>query len=122
MSELYSQPDDSHCKQPAFHEFFQTYRKARGLSVNDLACYSGLHANNLYAFEKGKRGLSDLDMHRLASVPQLGLTYEELRLRNMIESMTQEQVESLYQHLKSVVIAGATTSPRPHVARQRQVS
>ncbi len=62
----------------SFGERLKAFREAAGLTLYELADLTGVREPNLSAIENNRRPASENVLHRIAAVPQMKLTYNQL--------------------------------------------
>lgn len=85
-----------------FGEKLRNLRLEKGLTLFALSTASGLRESTIYNIEKGNRPASEDNMRKLASVPALDITYEKLRVWQVLEKASKEDLEYLISELEKM--------------------
>lgn len=70
----------------SFGEQLRLHREAKGVSTWEVEKQTGISRSNLVSIEKGRRPASDDVLKKLASIPDLDITYEKLLAWKAIET------------------------------------
>ena len=79
------------CQMGILGDNLRRYRKERGVSTWFLEKRTGIHRANLAAVELHGRSLSQEALVKLASVPELGISYDQLRAWQVLDKTTPEE-------------------------------
>jgi transcriptional regulator with XRE-family HTH domain len=92
----------SKCVMTTFGTKLRSQRESKGLGLRQLARMAGVIESNLLEVEKDKRSASESVLRRLASVPELGLTYEKLRAWQIMAKATPSELAHLKIELEGI--------------------
>jgi len=83
-----------------FGEKLRQWRESKGVTLYRLAKITGISQPNLTSIEKGRRPPSDEVLQKLADVPELEISYKQLRAWQILEKATPEELDCLRQELE----------------------
>jgi len=85
-----------------FGERLAAWCSKKGISMYRLSQLIGVSEANLSSIKKGKRPPSDEVLKKIASVPELDLTYAKLRAWLLLGQATPEELAYLKQELEKM--------------------
>lgn len=85
-----------------FSEKLKKLREDKGLTVFQLATKAGIREANYRMMEAGKKPPSEAVMHQLASVPELNITYGQLKAWKILPDLSQADAEFLVRELEKM--------------------
>jgi transcriptional regulator with XRE-family HTH domain len=84
----------------SFGDKFRKLRNSKGISLFKLSQATGTSESNLLSIEKNRRPASDEVLRKLAAVPELEISYEQLRAWQILAKATQEELKYILAELQ----------------------
>lgn len=100
----------------SFGDKFKNHRKARGFSIFRLSQVLGMSEGNLCAIEKNRRPASEAVLRRIAEIPELGITYQQLRAWQILTDASPDELDfisSEVEEMKKALRRPNSKGPNP---------
>ncbi len=85
-----------------FGERFREWRTSKGVSLYRLAMKYGIPQPNMTSIEKGRRPAGPETLSKLASVPELEITYAQMRVWQLLEKASAEELSLLKTEIENL--------------------
>jgi len=99
---IFANPTYTKSTMTTFGERFRKHRLSKDVSGYRLAMEYGIPESTLYSVEKDKRAFSDDILRKIASVPELELTFDQLKAWQILGKATPSELRYLMRELDAI--------------------
>lgn len=92
----------NHVMTTSFGERFRQHRKAKGFSLFRLSQALGISEGNLCAIEKDRRPASAAVLKRMAEIPEMEISLQQLRAWQILSEATPDELDCLSEEVEKM--------------------